>query len=392
MVVKAVVYRAPYDVRVESVPDPMIHDDRDAIVRLTSSALCGSDLHMYRGHVPPDPGLILGHEGIGVIVAVGNDVRLRKTGERVVLPAHLYCGVCVKCAQGLTAQCLTMRPGEVGAAFGYAGKGHYPGMHAEMVRVPYADANCIPLPGEPMDSVEDDFLMLADAFVGGWHAADLANVWGTPTVAIFGAGPIGLLTLMSVKMRGAGTVFMVDGVDARLKKAREFGGIPIDFRLGDPVDAIRAYRRRQGLPPGETALDGVDAVIDAVGFEALDVKNPAVEKPDQIIWDMARLANYGGSLGAMGVYVKQDAKPAGNEGTDGSVRVPWGLLFEKGVRIGMGRTNDRQYTRHLRDLIIAGAVRPGTVVTHHMPLSDAPDGYRLFSERAEDIIKLVFNP
>ena len=202
------------------------------------------------------------------------------------------------------------------AAFGYAGKGHYPGMHAEMVRVPYADANCIPLPGEPMDSVEDDFLMLADAFVGGWHAADLANVWGTPTVAIFGAGPIGLLTLMSVKMRGAGTVFMVDGVDARLKKAREFGGIPIDFRLGDPVDAIRAYRRRQGLPPGETALDGVDAVIDAVGFEALDVKNPAVEKPDQIIWDMARLAYYGGSLGVMGVYVKQDAKPAGNEGTD----------------------------------------------------------------------------
>lgn len=173
---------------------------------------------------------------------------------------------------------------------------------------------------------------------------------------------------------------------------RELGGISIDFRAGDPVEAIRAHRRREGLPPGESALPGVDAVIDAVSFDALNVDNPAQEKPDQIIWDMARLVNAGGSLGVMGVYVKHDAKPSGSEGTDGSIRVPWGLLFDKGVSIGMGRTNDRQYTRHLRDLVMAGVVRPGTVVTHHMPLSDAPEGYRLFSERADQIIKLVFNP
>ena len=388
----ALVYRAPYDVRVESVPEPVIQDPRDALVKLTSSALCGSDLHMYRGHLPPKPGLILGHEGMGVIVACGDSVRLRKVGERVVLPAHLYCGVCVKCAQGQTAECLTMRPGHVGAAFGYAGKGDYPGMHAEMVRVPYADANCIPLPGEPGDEKEDDFLMLADAFVGGWHATDLAEVWGTPTVAVFGAGPIGLLTIMSARLRGAGTIFAIDGVDTGLRKAEEFGAIAIDFRKRDPVEQIRTHRQRMGLPPGELALDGVDAVIDAVGFEALDDENPAAEQPNQVIGDMVRLVNYGGRLGIMGVYVNKDAKPTGGEGADGRLRVPWGLMFEKGVHVGLGRTNDRQYTRHLRDLVITGVAHPGTVVTHHLPLSEAPEGYRLFNDRAPGVIKVVFKP
>ncbi len=347
---------------------------------------------MYEGRIPPQPGLVLGHEGMGVIEEVGEGVRLRKKGERVVLPAHVYCGVCVKCAQGETAQCLTMRPGRVGAAFGYAGKGHYRGMQAEAVRVPFADANCVPLPGAPGDAWEDDFLMLADAFVGGWHAADLAKVHGTPTVAVFGAGPIGLLTAMSAQLRGAGTVFVVDAVPARLEKAQELGAIPIDFRKGDPVEQIREHRRRIGLPPGESALDGIDAVIDAVGFQAWDRKNPELENPNQVIDDMSRLVNPGGTLGIMGVYVKKDARPTGGEGADGSLRVPWGLLFSKGVSIGMGRTNDRRYTRHLRDLVLAGRARPSAVVTHHVPLSEAPKAYRLFAERADGIIKVVFKP
>lgn len=389
---KAVVYDAPYVVRVEEVPDPVIQDPMDAIIRLTSSALCGSDLHMYEGRTPPEPGLILGHEGLGVIEAVGEGVRLRKKGERVVMPAHLYCGVCVNCAQGKSAQCLTMRPGRVGAAFGYAAMGQYPGMHAQYVRVPYADANCVPLPGVPNDGREDDFLMLADAFVGGWHAADLAQVHGTPTVAVFGAGPIGLLTVMSVKMRGAGTVYAVDHVPERLAMAERLGALPIDFRTGDPVEQIRAHRRRQGIPPGEEALDGVDAAIDAVGFQALDRQNPAVEDPNQVINDISRLVNPGGTLGIMGVYVKKDASPTGGEGSDGSLRVPWGLLFSKGVSIGFGRTNDRQYNRHLRDLMLAQDVHPGRVVTHHVPLSEAPNAYQLFAERADGVIKVVFQP
>lgn len=389
---KAVVYRAPYDVRVEEVEDPRIEDPMDVVVRLTSSALCGSDLHMYGGRMPPQPGLVLGHEGMGIIEEVGSAVRLRKKGERVVLPAHVYCGVCVKCAQGATAECLTMRPGRVGAAFGYAGKGHFRGMQAEYVRVPFADANCIPLPGSPRDAREDDFLMLADALVGGWHAADLAQVDGTPTVAVFGAGPIGLLTVMSVLFRGAGTVFCVDYVPDRLAMAKQLGAVPIDFRDGDPVEQIREHRRQQGLPPGEAALDGVDAAIDAVGFQALDRQNPAVENPNQVIEDITRLVNPGGTLGIMGVYPQKDARPTGGEGADGSLRVPWGLMFAKGVTIGMGRTNDRRYTRHMRDLVLSSRINPGRVVTHHLPLTEAPEGYRQFAERVHGIIKLVFQP
>ncbi len=389
---KAVVYHAPYEVRVEEVAIPRIQDPADAVVRLTSSALCGSDLHMYQGRIVPEPGLILGHEGMGVIEEVGSSVRLRKKGERVVMPAHLFCGVCVKCAEGITAECLTMRPGKVGAAFGYAGEGHYPGMQAEWVRVPYADANCVPLPGTPGDDQEDDFLMLADALVSGWHAADLARVQGTSTVAVFGAGPIGLLTVMSLLMRGAGLVFSVDYIVERLGLAQELGAIPVNFQASDPVDQIREYRKQHGIPPGEGSLDGVDAAIDAVGFQALDRSDPTVENPNQVIQDMARLVNPGGTLGIIGVYVKKDPRPTAGEGADGSLRVPWGQLFSKDVTIGMGRTNDRQYTRRMRDLVMSGRVHPGRIVTHHIPLEAAPDGYRLFAKRTDGVIKVVFHP
>lgn len=179
-------------------------------------------------------------------------------GDRVVISTHMYCGVCYNCARGYTAGCLRVRPGGFGAAYGYAGMGGYRGAQAELLRVPFADANAIPVPGEPGDEHEDDFVLLADAFVTGWHATELARVEaGAGPVAVFGAGAIGLLAAYSALLKGAAEVYVVDGVPARLEAAGELGAIPVDFRAGDPVTQIRELRRAQGLPLGETGMDGV---------------------------------------------------------------------------------------------------------------------------------------
>ncbi|MCL6559384.1 MAG: alcohol dehydrogenase, partial [Firmicutes bacterium] len=304
----------------------------------------------------------------------------------------VYCGVCINCARGNSAQCLSVRPGRFGAAYGYANMGGYQGAQAEYLRVPFADANCIPLPGTPMDKWEDDFVMLADAFVTGWHAAELANVQATATVAVFGAGPIGLLAAYSALLRGAAAVYVVDHVPARLAKAETLGAIPIDFRKGDPVEQIREKRREKGLPPGEDLFDGVDCGIDAVGFQAIDRNHPDQENPRQVIDDLTRLINPGGSLGIAGVYVTNDRNPPPQGNTDGSMTVSWGDFFNKGVSVRFGRTNDRRYTGKLRDLIIAGKAHPGQIVTHRASLHDAPALYNKFALRADGVIKVVFRP
>lgn len=390
---KAVTYQGPWQVAVDTVKTPTIQDPLDAVVKITSSALCGSDLHMYEGRIPPELGMVFGHEVLGVVQAVGSSVRLIQEGMRVVLPAHVYCGVCVNCARGRSAECLTMRPGKVGAAFGYANKGNYPGGQAEFIRVPFADANCVPLPGTPGDEWEDDFLMLADGFVSGWHATDLASVKAGSTVAVFGAGPIGLLSAYSALLRGASQVFVVDYVPERLRMAKTLGAIPINFGDQDPVEQIMAHRMKSGLPPGESMLPGVDSGIDAVGFQAIDRMHPEQENPSQVIQDLARLVNPGGSLGIIGVFPKHDQSPVQGNMANGQFTVPWGLLFSKGIQVGMGRTNDRQYNRMLRDLILSKpGVHPGKIVTHHAGLDEAPTLYKKFAHREDGVIKVVFHP
>jgi glutathione-independent formaldehyde dehydrogenase len=188
---KAVVFRGTRSVAVEEVSDAVIEEPADALIRITSSAICGTDLHMYDGRTGAEPGLVLGHEPLGVVAAVGPWVELVRPGQRVVIPTHLYCGLCYNCARGFSAACLRVRPGGFGAAYGYAGMGGYRGAQAELLRVPFADANCVPLPGEPGDDHEDDFVMLADAFVTGWHATELAEVDPGCTVAVFGAARSG---------------------------------------------------------------------------------------------------------------------------------------------------------------------------------------------------------
>jgi len=389
---KAVVFDGTRSVVVRDVPDAAIQAPADAVIRVTSSAICGSDLHMYDGRTGATPGLVLGHEALGVIDQVGAAVEMVKPGDRVVIPTHLYCGLCVNCARGYSAACLRVRPGQFGAAYGYAGMGPYRGAQAELLRVPFADANCIPVPGEPGDEREDDLVMLADAFVTGWHATELADVSPASTVAVFGAGTIGLLAAYSALLRGAGEVYVVDRVSDRLDKARELGATPVDFRQGDPVEQIRELRRMRGLPPGEEPMSGVQIGIDAVGFQAVDRATPDGENPAQVIDDLARLINPTGHLGIAGVYAETDHHPAPAGSADGRLTVPWATLFSKGVSVNFGRTHDRRYTVLLRDLVLAGRARPGVVVTHHAGLDEAPDLYREFDRRAAGIIKAVLHP
>jgi glutathione-independent formaldehyde dehydrogenase len=347
---------------------------------------------MYDGRTGAEPGLVLGHEPLGVVRAVGEDVHQVQPGQRVVVPTHLFCGVCYNCARGYSAACLRVRPGSFGAAYGYAGMGPYRGAQADLLRVPFADANCVPLPGEPGDEREDDFLMLADAFVTGWHATELGQVTPTSTVAVFGAGAVGLLAAHSALIKGAAEVYVVDHVAPRLDKAGELGATPVDFSLGDPVEQIQELRQAHGLPLGEEPMTGVDVAIDAVGFQARDRSDPGRENPLQVVSDLARLVNPTGRVGIAGVYAEKDLHPAPAGHDDGRLTVPWATFFSKGVTVGFGRTHDRRYTAHLRDLILRHRARPGFVVTHHGPLAEAPAFYRAFDQRADGIVKAVLTP
>jgi len=389
---EAIVYHGTRDVGLDTVEDAVLEDPEDVVIEVTSSAICGTDLHMYDGRTGAEPGLVLGHEPIGVVREVGEDVHLVKAGQRVVVPTHLYCGLCYNCARGYSAACLRVRPGGFGAAYGYAGMGPYRGAQAGLLRVPFADANCIPLPGEPRDDREDDFLMLADAFVTGWHATELGQVEPASTVAVFGAGAVGLLAAYSALLRGAAEVYVVDHIAARLDKAGEIGATPVDFRAGDPVEQIQELRKARGLPLGEEEMTGVQVAIDAVGFQARDRSDPSREDPRQVVDDVARIVNPTGRVGIAGVYAEKDLHPAPDGSPDGQLTVPWATFFSKGVSVGFGRTNDRRYTARLRDLVLSGRAQPGFVVSHHGPLAAAPGFYDAFDRRADGIVKAVLTP
>lgn len=391
---KAVVYKGPKQVAVETVENPRIEQPADVILRITSSALCGSDLHMYDGRTAASPGLVLGHEPLGIVEEVGSAVTSVKKGDRVFVPAHVCCGFCQNCVRGYTASCLTVNPGTYGAAYGYAGMGPYRGAQAELLRVPFADANCLQLPGEADDEYEDDFVLLADAFVSGYHATELARVSPGDTVAIFGAGTIGLLAAYSAFLRGASEVFVVDWVQERLEKAREIGAEPIDFRQGDPVEQIKErHRRKAGFRAASmSSMMGVMCGIDAVGFQARDRSNPTQENPTQVTEDLCRLINPTGRLGIAGVYVASDPLARGKELKRGHMDVAWATLFRKGITVGFGRTNDERYNTFLRDLIVAGRARPRFVVTHHISFDQVAAAYDTFDKREAGYIKVILHP
>ncbi len=395
---KAVVVRGEGKVAVETVDDARIEAPTDVLLRVTSSALCGTDLHIYEGRMGDAEGMVIGHEPLGVVEEVGSAVVSVQVGDRVTVPTHICCGFCENCVRGYTDACLMVNPGQVGAAYGYPHLGTYRGAQSESLRVPFADANCLRLPGEPRDDWEHDFVLLADAFTTAYHATQLARVTPGDSVVIFGAGTIGLLAAYSaVHLRGASQVYVVDNIASRLEKAGEIGAIPVDFGLGDPVEQIldRHGRLRQSAGAtwrGQQAMNGVTCGIDAIGFQAHDWTTPTRENPAIVIHALAQLVQPTGRLGIAGVFLPNDAHPNDPLEAKGDLATPWATLFRKDITIGMGRDHDKRYMEALRDLIIAGRAKPSVVVTQRLPLADAPEAFARFDRREEGYIKIVLDP
>ena len=240
---KGVILSGTHEVEVKEMPDAEIKESTDVLMRVTSSAICGTDLHFYDGRMPYN-GHLIGHEPLGVVEEVGSAVHSLRKGDRIVVPTHICCGFCFNCLRGFSAACLTTHPGAAGAAYGYPNQGDYAGAQAELLRIPFADANAMKLPGEPGDHWEHDFVMLADIFPTGYHATELAKVGPGDSVVVFGAGPVGLMTVYSALLRGATSVYAVDRVPERLQMAASLGAIPVDFTVADPVEQIMEQRKK----------------------------------------------------------------------------------------------------------------------------------------------------
>jgi len=376
--VKAVVYKEPYNVAVEEVDDPRIEAPTDVVVRVTTAAICGSDLHMYEGRTGAAPGMVFGHENMGIVEEVGSGVVSVRPGDRVVLPFNVACGFCKNCLAGRTGFCLTVNPDFAGGAYGYVSMGPYRGGQAEYLRVPFADFNCLKLP--PGNEHEDDFALLADIFPTGYHATELAQVSPGETVCVFGAGPVGLMAAYSALLRGASRVFVVDRVPSRLALAERIGAIPVDYTEGDAAIQIREH----------TGGEGADKGIDAVGYQATAAEGE--EQPAVVLNTLVDAVRPTGMLGVVGLYVTQDPGAPSENAQRGDLLFAMGKLFEKGLRMGTGQADVKAYNRQLRDLIIAGRARPSFVVSHRIPLQRAPEAYRKFDRREEGWTKVLLKP
>jgi glutathione-independent formaldehyde dehydrogenase len=398
--VRAVVWKGPHEVAVEQVEDAKIVEPTDAVLRLTTSAICGSDLHMYEGRAPVEPGVVFGHENLGVVEEVGDAVRTIAKGDRVVLPFNIACGFCFNCTRGFPNACLTTNPHSHSAGYGYSGMGPHRGGQAEFVRVPYADFNCLQLPGTAGDELEDDFVLLADIFPTGYHATEQAHVRAGDTVAIFGAGPVGLLSALSARLRGASEIYVVDRVPERLQRVAQIeGAVGVDAGAGDPVQQIidlrephrRSVQDRRG-DQGEK-MPGVMCAIDAVGYEAWDREHWGEEqRPTQVIDDVVRLTNPTGHIGLIGVYFPEDPGGVDEDAKQGRFPISLGEAWNKGVSIEMGQAPVKQYNVYLRDLIVSGCARPSFIVSHDLPLEDAPDAYEKFDRRVDGYTKVLLKP
>lgn len=387
---KVVVYKEPGKVEVEEVKKPEIEKPTDVIIKMTSSGICGSDLHLYDGHGPDGKGTILGHEPMGVVEEVGDAIELVKPGDRVVIPFNVACGVCLNCIQGLTNMCLTANPYAAIANYGYPGAGPYDGAQAEYLKVPYGDFACLKLPGKPGDEFEYDFALLSDIFPTAYYSTELADVKTGKSVAVFGAGPVGLLAAYSSILKGASEVYIVDKSEKRLNLAESIGAVPINFTDSDPAEQIIQHRRNNknlmdSLRPGEEKALGVDCAIDAVGYQAYDRNNPQEFKANQVLMDMARIIKPGGNIGVIGVYSPDPMGKDENE-KQGHLTLPWAELWFKGVSIRTGPTPVKQMHVLLRDLIFNGKAKPSFIVSDHISIDEAPEAYSKFDKR-DDLVK-----
>ncbi|GCE09878.1 zinc-dependent alcohol dehydrogenase [Dictyobacter aurantiacus] len=401
---KAVVFHDIGDIRLEDVPEPQIEQPTDAIVKLTSSAICGTDLHMVRGTFSGMvPGTILGHEGVGIVEQIGSDVRNLKVGDRVVIPSTIACGYCSYCRAGYYSQCDNANPNGKSAGTAFFGgpkeTGPFNGLQAEKARVPFANANLVKLPQEVTD---DKAILISDIFPTGYFGADMANIKPGHTVAVFGCGPVGLFAIASAKLMDAGRIFAIDTIPSRLEKARELGAEVIDYNAEDPVEALK--RLTGGI--------GVDSAIDAVGVDANKPQSgPAAEQaqqqsetfqqevqkvapqtnpqgdnwhpgdaPSQVSeWAVQALAK-AGTLSVIGVYPPTDQF------------FPIGMAMNKNLTINMGNCNHRKYVPHLVELVRVNAIDPTTILTQVDEMSNAIDAYKIFDQRQQGWHKVELVP
>jgi glutathione-independent formaldehyde dehydrogenase len=381
---KALVYHGPKKVSVDNVPDPSIEKYTDVIIKLTTTNICGSDLHMYEGRTDVKKGKILGHENMGEVVEVGKAVDRVKKGDKVVLPFNIGCGFCANCERGLSGFCLTcadpsVMPGMAGAAYGFAGMGPYSGGQAQYLRVPYADYNCLVLP-EDASAKERDYVMLSDIFPTGWHATRLANLQPGNSIVIYGAGPVGLMAAMSARIQGASQIFVVDGIPERLALAKQIGAIPIDTMAGDVGEQIRALT--YGL--------GADCGAECIGYQCHNAEGKEV--PNLVMNSLVDSVKATGSIGVIGVFVPKDPGAADKLAKVGEMAFDFGKFWFKGMKMGTGQCNVKAYNRRLAELIHHDLAKPSFIISHALPLSEAADAYKHFDNRDEGWTKVILHP
>ena len=374
-------YRGPYRVRADERPMPTILHPEDAIVRVTRSCICGSDLHLYHGMVPDTRvGSTFGHEFCGIVEQVGPEVRNLKAGDHVLVPFNIACGKCHFCQQGLFGNCheANAQATAVGGIFGYSHTaGGYDGGQAQYVRVPYADVGPMVIP-DWMDP--DDAVLLTDVVPTGYQAAEMGGIQPGDTVVVFGAGPVGLMAARSAWLFGAGRVIVIDHLDYRLEFARVFGPAEVyNFR---EIDDMAVFIKKQ------TDSLGADVCIDAVGGDAagnalhyLFGTKLKLEAGSAIALHWAiNSVKKGGIVSIVGVY-----GPTGN-------MVPMGNVVNKGITIRANQASVKRLLPRLIDHIKAGHINPKAMITHRVPLTDIADAYHLFSAKLDGCIKPVLLP
>lgn len=376
---KALVYRGPRDVRIENVPDARIEKPTDVLVQITTTNICGSDLHMYEGRTNVEKGKVLGHENLGRVIEVGEGVQIVKKDDLVCLPFNIGCGSCKNCERGLTGFCLTANPGVAGAAYGYAGMGPYNGGQAEFLRVPFADFNCLVLPEDGAEK-ESDYVMLSDIFPTGWHATRLAGLEPGETVVIYGCGPVGLMAAHSAIIQGASKVIVIDRHKDRLNLAEEIGAITLDDTKGSIEEEVMELTDGQGADRG----------CECVGYQCHDPAGQEV--PNLTMNALVACVRPTGSIGIVGVFVPEDPKGADKMAKKGQIAFDIGKFFEKGLRMGSGQANVKAYNRYLSHLIHAGKAKPSWIVSHALSLDEAPDAYENFDNRGEGWTKVILHP
>ena len=378
---KAVVYNGPREVAVKQIDDPRIEQPTDALVRITTTNICGSDLHMYEGRTDFEQGRVFGHENLGQVVEVGEGVQRLQVGDWVCLPFNVACGFCANCTRGLTNYCLTAQPMEnmAGAAYGFADMGPWQGGQAEMLRVPWADFNALRLPEDAEDK-QDDYVMVADIFPTGWHATEMAGLQSGETIVIYGGGPVGLMAAYSATLKGACKVMVVDRQPDRLRLAESIGAVAIDDSKESPVD--RVLEETSGL--------GAHRGCECVGYQAHD--HEGHEHPNDTLNKLVQSVRFTGGIGVVGVFVPEDPGGADDLAKDGKVAFDFGMMWFKGQKMGTGQCPVKRYNRHLRNLIHAGVARPSFIVSHRVGLDEAPSAYEHFDNRDDGWTKVLLKP